>query len=102
MAKKNSKKPFWSILRIFALFVMITSIIQILNAVSSTHWRNEVAAILQTQHRYFSDTVSAIASYISVVWWCVILFGSLLLFIDKDLDTFFNKAIKAGGGNGRD
>ncbi len=91
MAKKN-KGRFWTGQRIFTLFIMITAIIEITNSISSTQWRDQVTAILQTRHPYFSDTISATASTLTIIWWLVILLGSFFLFIDKDLETFFEKA----------
>jgi hypothetical protein len=80
--------------RIFALFVMITAILQITNAVGSTTWRDQVTAILQTRHKYFSDDIADAASAITIIWWLIILLGSSLLFMDKDLETFFEKAFR--------
>ena len=92
MAKTKSR--FFTIQRLFALFLMITAVVQILNAVSAAQWKAQVTAILQTRHPYFSDTVSATTSAISILWWFIIFFGGLLLFIDRDLVTFFDKAFK--------
>jgi hypothetical protein len=91
---KKAKERFFTTQRVFALFLMITAAVQILNSVSAAQWKDQVSTILQTRHPYFSDTVSDTASAISALWWCIIFFGSLLLFIDKNLLTFFDKGFK--------
>jgi len=92
MAK--TKGRFFTAQQIFALFLMITAVVQILNSVTAAQWKDQVTAILQTRHPYFSDTVSIATSVISVLWWGIIFFGGLFLFVDKDLITFFDRAFK--------
>ena len=76
------------------MFLMITAIVQVVNSVASTQWRHQVTIILQTRHPYVSDTVNLVASSIDVLWWVIVFLGSLILFIDRDLGTFFEKALK--------
>ena len=91
---KKSKGKFWTLQRLLAIFLMITAILQIVNSVASAQWRHQVTLILQTRHPYFSDTVNVATTSIDVLWWVIVFFGSLLLFIDKDIGTFFEKALK--------
>jgi len=88
------KAKFWTVQRLFAIFLMITAVLQIVNSVASAQWRHQVTLILQTRHPYFSDTVNLATASIDVLWWIVVFFGSLLLFIDKDIGTFFKKALE--------
>lgn len=90
--KKKSKGKFWTVQRIIAVFLIITAITQILNSVASAQWRHQVTAILQTRHPYFSDTINFITSSIDIIWWIFVFLGSILLFTDKDLGTFLEKA----------
>jgi len=91
---KNIKERFWTAQRIFAIFLMVTAIIQVVNSVASSQWRHQVTVILQTRHPYFSDTVNLIASSIDVLWWAIVFFFSMFLFVDKDMWVFFEKALK--------
>lgn len=91
---KDIKRKFWTAQRLLAIFLMVTSILQIVNSVASAQWRDQVTRILQTRHPYFSDTVNLATSSIDTLWWSIVFLFSIFLFIDKDIGIFFKKAFE--------
>ncbi len=76
--------------RVIAILIVITSIVQIIDAISNARWKITVTQILQIHHPYVSTLPTLISAIIATMWWIILLLLGIYLLVDKDFWSQFN------------